>query len=36
MIARRLGFSEAANFGKFFARHCGTSPGDLRRRYVSV
>ena len=31
VIARRLGFSEATNFGKFFARHCGTSPGDFRR-----
>lgn len=31
MIARRLGLSERTNFGKFFARHCGTSPGDFRR-----
>lgn len=30
VIARRLGFSEPTNFGKFFARHCGTSPGDFR------
>jgi len=30
-IARRLGFSEPTNFGKFFARHCRSTPGDFRR-----
>ncbi|MER5891342.1 helix-turn-helix transcriptional regulator [Streptomyces sp. NPDC001941] len=29
-IGRRLGFSEAANFGKFFARAAGSSPGEFR------
>lgn len=29
-IAHRLGFSEPANFGKFFRRHTGTTPGDFR------
>ena len=29
-IARRLGFSEPTNFGKFFTRHTGTTPGDFR------
>ncbi|MEU1342736.1 AraC family transcriptional regulator [Streptomyces sp. NPDC005827] len=30
VIARRLGFSEPTNFGKFFTRHTGTTPGDFR------
>ncbi|WP_308438050.1 helix-turn-helix domain-containing protein [Streptomyces morookaense] len=30
-IGRRLGFTEAANFGKFFTRATGQSPGDFRR-----
>ena len=34
-IARRLGFTEPTNFGKFFLRHAGFSPGDFRRRHVS-
>jgi AraC-like DNA-binding protein len=29
-IARRLGFTEPTNFGKFFARHTGTTPGEFR------
>lgn len=29
-ISRRLGFSEPTNFGKFFVRHTGTTPGDFR------
>lgn len=29
-IATELGFSEATNFGKFFARHAGTSPARFR------
>jgi AraC-like DNA-binding protein len=33
LIARRLGFSEATNFGKFFARHAGSAPGDFRRAH---
>lgn len=32
-IARRLGFSEPTNFGKFFVRHTGTTPGDFRRTH---
>jgi AraC-like DNA-binding protein len=35
-IARQLGFSEPTNFVKFFTRHAGVTPGDFRRRYVSV
>ncbi|MGW2048313.1 AraC family transcriptional regulator [Streptomyces sp. NPDC001858] len=30
VIARRLGFSEPTNFGKFFTRHTGTTPGAFR------
>ncbi len=33
VIARRLGFSEPTNFGKFFTRHTGTTPGDFRRAH---
>ncbi|MEE1836114.1 AraC family transcriptional regulator [Streptomyces sp. SP17KL33] len=29
-IARRLGFVEATNFGKFFSRHTGMTPGAFR------
>lgn len=29
-IARRLGFGEPTNFGRFFARTCGQSPGRFR------
>ncbi|MFF3849779.1 helix-turn-helix transcriptional regulator [Streptomyces sp. NPDC002328] len=29
-IARRLGFPEPSNFGKFFARHTGVTPGAFR------
>ncbi|MEU1803659.1 helix-turn-helix transcriptional regulator [Streptomyces sp. NPDC019937] len=29
-IARRLGFPESTNFGKFFTRHTGTTPGAFR------
>ncbi|MGW3291718.1 AraC family transcriptional regulator [Streptomyces sp. NPDC001002] len=32
-IARRLGFSEPTNFGKFFTRHTGTTPGTFRRTH---
>jgi AraC-like DNA-binding protein len=31
-IGRMLGFSEPANFGKFFARETGDTPGDFRTR----
>ena len=31
-IARRLGFSEPSNFGKFFTRATGTTPGAFRAR----
>jgi AraC-like DNA-binding protein len=31
-IARQLGFAEATNFGKFFARRAGVTPGEFRRR----
>ncbi|MEU2871568.1 helix-turn-helix domain-containing protein [Streptomyces olivoreticuli] len=30
-ISRALGFTEATNFGKFFARETGRPPGDFRR-----
>ncbi|MGW2521717.1 AraC family transcriptional regulator [Streptomyces sp. NPDC001617] len=30
-IARRLGFPEPTNFGKFFARHTGMTPGAFRQ-----
>ncbi|WP_060886448.1 MULTISPECIES: AraC family transcriptional regulator [Streptomyces] len=33
VIARRLGFSEPTNFGKFFTRHTGATPGDFRRAH---
>jgi AraC-like DNA-binding protein len=33
VIARRLGFSEPTNFGKFFTRHTGTTPGAFRRAH---
>ena len=29
-IARRLGFSEPASFGKFLTRHAGATPGEFR------
>lgn len=29
-VGRRLGFTEAANFGKFFTRTTGQSPGEFR------
>lgn len=32
-IAGRLGFSEATNFGKFFHRIVGATPGDFRRNH---
>jgi AraC-like DNA-binding protein len=34
-IARRLGFSEPTNFGKFFARHTGVTPGDFRTAHTA-
>lgn len=33
VIGRRLGFCEPTNFGKFFTRHTGTTPGDFRRTH---
>ncbi|MFJ4191819.1 helix-turn-helix domain-containing protein [Kitasatospora sp. NPDC089509] len=30
-VGRALGFTEATNFGKFFARETGGTPGDFRR-----
>ncbi|WP_133913303.1 helix-turn-helix domain-containing protein [Streptomyces sp. NBC_00582] len=36
VIARRLGFSEPTNFGKFFIRLTGTAPGDFRRAEQST
>ncbi|MFI5963799.1 helix-turn-helix domain-containing protein [Streptomyces asoensis] len=30
-IGRRLGFPEPTNFGKFFTRHTGVTPGEFRR-----
>ncbi|MFF2514437.1 helix-turn-helix domain-containing protein [Streptomyces sp. NPDC058086] len=35
VIARRLGFSEPTNFGKFFTRHTGTTPGAFRRHHAA-
>ncbi|MFD9984162.1 AraC family transcriptional regulator [Streptomyces massasporeus] len=35
-IARRLGFPDPTNFGKFFARHIGTTPGAFRGTLRSV
>ncbi|MEU5277938.1 AraC family transcriptional regulator [Streptomyces asoensis] len=32
-IGRRLGFPEPTNFGKFFTRHAGVTPGDFRRSH---
>ena len=32
-IARRLGFPEPTNFGKFFTRHTGVTPGAFRRTH---
>ncbi|MFF4343254.1 AraC family transcriptional regulator [Kitasatospora sp. NPDC001540] len=32
-IGRALGFSEPTNFGKFFARETGDTPGDFRRTH---
>ncbi|MFI1073308.1 helix-turn-helix domain-containing protein [Streptomyces puniciscabiei] len=36
VIARRLGFSEPTNFGKFFTRQTGTTPSDFRRTEQST
>jgi AraC-like DNA-binding protein len=30
VVARRLGFAEPANFGRFFLHHTGTTPGEFR------
>lgn len=35
-IARRLGFAEATNFGKFFARHAGSTPGEFRAAHAPL
>jgi len=35
-IARRLGFTEPTNFGKFFARQTGSAPGEFRRAQHDV
>jgi AraC-like DNA-binding protein len=35
-IARRLGFSEPTNFGKFFTRHTGTTPGEFRHSVTAA
>ncbi|MGW0876132.1 AraC family transcriptional regulator [Streptomyces sp. NPDC002740] len=32
-IARRLGFPEPTNFGKFFTRHAGVTPGTFRQAH---
>ncbi|MFJ6080004.1 AraC family transcriptional regulator [Streptomyces sp. NPDC092369] len=34
-IARRLGFPEPTNFGKFFTRHTGVTPGTFRQAHRS-
>ncbi len=36
VIARRLGFSEPTNFGKFFTRRAGTTPGEFRDAHRST
>ncbi|HTI24893.1 MAG TPA: AraC family transcriptional regulator [Kutzneria sp.] len=36
VIARRLGFSEPTNFGKFFTRHTGMTPGEFRHSVTAV
>ncbi|MFF3373541.1 helix-turn-helix domain-containing protein [Streptomyces sp. NPDC002680] len=33
LVSQQLGFSEPTNFGKFFARYTGTTPGDFRRAH---
>ncbi|WP_217575801.1 AraC family transcriptional regulator [Streptomyces sp. GbtcB7] len=35
LIARHLGFTEATNFGKFFTRHTGMTPGAFREQQRS-
>ena len=32
-IARRLGFGDPTNFGKFFTRYAGSTPGEFRRTH---
>lgn len=32
-IARRLGFSQPTNFGRFFSHHTGTTPTDFRSKH---
>ncbi|MEU5595010.1 AraC family transcriptional regulator [Streptomyces sp. NPDC020298] len=34
-VARRLGFPEPTNFGKFFTRHTGVTPGVFRQTHQS-
>ncbi|WP_046729934.1 AraC family transcriptional regulator [Streptomyces humi] len=34
-VARRLGFAEPTNFGKFFTRHTGVTPGAFRHTHQS-
>ncbi|GAB7109715.1 AraC family transcriptional regulator [Streptomyces phaeofaciens JCM 4814] len=34
-LARRLGFPEPTNFGKFFTRHTGVTPGAFRQAHQS-
>ncbi|MEU6351342.1 helix-turn-helix transcriptional regulator [Streptomyces sp. NPDC047072] len=34
-VARRLGFPEPTNFGKFFTRHTGVTPGAFRQTHQS-
>ncbi|MET8977487.1 AraC family transcriptional regulator [Streptomyces sp. NPDC004539] len=35
VVARALGFSEATNFGKFFVRQVGVTPGEFRRTQIA-
>lgn len=35
-VGRRLGFSEPTNFGKFFTRHTGITPGEFRATHSTA
>jgi AraC-like DNA-binding protein len=35
VVGRRLGFAEATNFGKFFRREAGVTPGSFRAEHTT-
>ncbi|NBM17707.1 AraC family transcriptional regulator [Streptomyces sp. GC420] len=35
-VGRRLGFTEATNFGKFFTHHAGVTPGEFRSAWTTA